>query len=107
MKKLLKMTLGSAGLGLMAAPVASQAATTTTSGLSSTDSFGDFATTVYNWSQTGLGIGLAIASILIGAGISVAKNSPMPVLAGIALAAFLHWGPGIAISLLTNGAVFA
>lgn len=109
MKKMFsKMLFGAAVTSAAVSPVVASAGTisgstiTTTSG--SVDPFLDFANTVFGWSQGGLGIGLSIASILIGAGISVAKNSPMPVLAGIALAAFLHWGPGIAVQLL--GATF-
>lgn len=76
---------------------------TTTNGADvGASSFDQFANTVLTWSQGGLGIGLAITAILIGAGIAVMKNSPLPVLAGIVLAAFLHWGPVIIVTLLTG-----
>jgi conjugal transfer pilus assembly protein TraA len=70
----------------------------------SSDPFSEFATTVVGWAQGPLGTGLAVTMMLIGAGLGVARNSPMPALSGIAGAAFLNWGPGI-IQSLTNGAL--
>jgi conjugal transfer pilus assembly protein TraA len=71
---------------------------------SSDTTFTAFKTTVMNWAQGPLGTGLAITMMLMGAGMGVARNSPMPALSGIAGAAFLNWGPGI-IQSLTNGAL--
>ncbi|KVP16782.1 TraA family conjugative transfer protein [Burkholderia ubonensis] len=66
--------------------------------------FKDFRDTVMKWAQGPLGTGLAITMMLMGAGMGVARNSPMPALSGIAGAAFLNWGPGI-IKQLTEGAL--
>jgi conjugal transfer pilus assembly protein TraA len=66
--------------------------------------FQAFRDTVMHWAQGPLGTGLAITMMLMGAGMGVARNSPMPALSGIAGAAFLNWGPGI-IQSLTNGAL--
>jgi conjugal transfer pilus assembly protein TraA len=66
--------------------------------------FTNFRDTVMNWAQGPLGTGLAITMMLMGAGMGVARNSPMPALSGIAGAAFLNWGPGI-IQSLTTGAL--
>jgi len=71
---------------------------------SSDTTFTAFRDTVMNWAQGPLGTGLAITMMLMGAGMGVARNSPMPALSGIAGAAFLNWGPGI-IQSLTNGAL--
>jgi conjugal transfer pilus assembly protein TraA len=88
----------SAGAIAMAASAAAMAANSTDT------TFTAFKTTVMNWAQGPLGTGLAITMMLMGAGMGVARNSPMPALSGIAGAAFLNWGPGI-IQSLTNGAL--
>jgi conjugal transfer pilus assembly protein TraA len=71
---------------------------------SSDNTFKNFRDTMMSWAQGPLGTGLAITMMLIGAGLGVSKNSPMPALSGIAGAAFLNWGPGI-ITKLTEGAL--
>ena len=67
---------------------------------SSDSEFSSFKTTVQGWANGNLGAGLAITSLVIGAGIGVAKNSPMAALPGIGLAAFLKWGPSIVTNML-------
>jgi conjugal transfer pilus assembly protein TraA len=89
----IQQALGFAALSL-ATSVASASA------MSSSDPFYDFATTVQGWASGPLGIGLATTMLIMGAGIGVAKNSPMPALSGVAGAAFLHWGPTIISSVL-------
>ena len=76
----------------------------TSSALAATSAFSDFKDTVMSWAQGPLGTGIAVTMMLMGAGMGVAKNSPMPALSGIAAAAFLNWGPGI-IESMTNGAL--
>lgn len=71
---------------------------------SNDNTFKSFRDTVVSWAQGPLGTGLAITMMLMGAGMGVARNSPMPALSGIAGAAFLNWGPGI-IKSLTEGAL--
>ena len=68
------------------------------------NTFQTFRDTVVTWAKGPLGTGLAVTMMLMGAGMGVAKNSPMPALSGIAGAAFLNWGPGIIMSL-TEGAL--
>lgn len=102
MIKNLKNRIGTAVLGGSALLVSTFAAA---SGVSGTDEFNSFYTTVDGWSRGGLGTGMAITSLLMGSGIAVTKNSPMPALAGVGVAAFLKWGPGIITNLVTNGAL--
>ena len=73
--------------------------------ISEDDSFSSFYTTVDGWVGGALGTGLAITMLLMGAGIGVAKNSPMPALSGVAGAAFLNWGPDIIKSMMLDGAL--
>lgn len=75
--------------------------------ITSTDEFYDFYAKIEAWSQGGLAIGLALASLVIGGGMGVAKASPMPALAGVGLAAFFGFGPGVIMSLVNGGAVLA
>jgi len=61
--------------------------------------------TFYNWINgivTGyFGRAIAIASVAIGALLSVAKSNPIPILAGIAFAVFLSYTPTIINGILT------
>lgn len=59
------------------------------------DPFADFLTTVEGWAQGALGVGIAITSVIFGAVRAVGNNNPMSALGGLALAAFIHWGPTI------------
>ena len=105
---MLKKLLARAGVAL-ASLSASAVAMANTTGTnvnagSSANTFDTFRDTVVTWAKGPLGTGLAVTMMLMGAGMGVAKNSPMPALSGIAGAAFLNWGPGIIMSL-TEGAL--
>lgn len=91
-----------AGLAILLSPLAAMA---NNAAAASGDEFGSFYTTVHEWSSGGLGTGLAISSLLVGSGIAVTKNSPMPALAGVGVAAFLKWGPDIITSLVTGSLI--
>jgi conjugal transfer pilus assembly protein TraA len=91
-----KLALGLSGL------LASSSALAATN---ASDPFNQFTQTVQNWANGPLGVGLATSMLLIGAGIGVAKNSPLPALSGVAGAAFLHWGPGVISTMMGSGAV--
>ena len=73
--------------------------------LSSSDTFYGLVQTLLSWIDGGLGIALALSSVLIGTGVAVVKSSPLAMVTGIAIAALLHWMPSIIINLMTNGAV--
>jgi len=73
--------------------------------LSTSDTFYSLVQTLLTWIGGGLGIALALASVLIGAGVAVVKSSPLAMVVGIAIAALLHFMPAIIINLMTNGAV--
>ncbi|MDR5726922.1 MAG: TraA family conjugative transfer protein [Terriglobia bacterium] len=70
------------------------------------DAFYSFYQTMNQWVGGALGTGLAVTSLLLGGAVGVAKNSPMPALSGVAMAAFLHWGPTIITQIMASGAVF-
>jgi len=70
------------------------------------DAFYSFYQTINDWVGGALGTGLAITMLLMGGAIGVAQNSPMPALSGVAGAAFLHWGPEIIKSIMSNGGLF-
>lgn len=68
------------------------------------DSFDSFEATLLSWANGPLGVGLAVTALVIGGGLGLVRASPMPALAGIALAAFFAWGPGIIVSMVGSGA---
>jgi conjugal transfer pilus assembly protein TraA len=98
MKLLKKMNKAAVGVAVFA--LASQAFAKQ---MDTGDSFYTFYDTVDGWASGPLGVGLATTMLIMGGGIGVAKNSPMPALSGIAGAAFLHWGPKIIKDLIMNG----
>jgi conjugal transfer pilus assembly protein TraA len=73
--------------------------------ISSSDTFYVLVQTLLSWINGGLGVALALASVLIGAGVGVVKGSPIAMVSGLAIAALLHWMPDIIINLMTSGAV--
>lgn len=100
LKTILKRAFGaSAALALAGTAQAGNLPTGTS------DPFAEFATTVTGWAAGPLGVGLSVTMIIVGAGMGIARNSPMPALSGVAGAAFLTWGPAIATSLITKGAM--
>ncbi|MBK3779943.1 hypothetical protein G3A43_06720 [Paraburkholderia aspalathi] len=99
-----KIALAAASLAAMAATPAFASTTGTSTTVTTANAFDNFRDTVLTWAQGSLGTGLAVTMMLMGAGMGVARNSPMPALSGVAGAAFLNWGPGI-IESMTNGAL--
>lgn len=69
------------------------------------DDFYIFYQKVDSWSSSGLAVGLALATLIVGAGMGVAKASPMPALGGLGLAAFFAFGPGLIKNLILSGSV--
>lgn len=92
---------------LMSASAAFAATTSTgaDTGTIAADAFDNFSATVSAWASGGLGTGISLLTLLVGAGMGVARNSPLPALAGVGTAAFLRWGPEIITSMVTNGAL--
>lgn len=97
-----------AGLARRVAAVTALAvvpATAVAGTVSSTDPFYTLSTTLQTWLGGGLGVGLALASVAMGAVTAVATHKHIMALGGVALAAFIHWGPPVITELVTNGAV--
>lgn len=95
---------GALAAALMSASAAF-AASTNTGGAIAADAFDGFSATVSAWASGGLGTGISLLTLLVGAGMGVARNSPLPALAGVGTAAFLRWGPEIITSMVTTGAL--
>lgn len=95
---------GTLAAALMSASAAFAASTNTADAIAS-DAFDGFSATVSAWASGGLGTGISLLTLLVGAGMGVARNSPLPALAGVGTAAFLRWGPEIITSMITNGAL--
>ena len=58
-------------------------------------------TTLLNWATGFLGKSIAIAAFILGAGIGIARSSPIPALAGIVFALFMVYVPTIIDSIMT------
>ncbi len=110
MRKLKNLAVRFAPVAATAVPAVASAQTYNNTDLqtsaNSVDAFNSFAGTLVAWANSGLGVGISVAAFLVGAGVGVAKNSALPMLGGVAIAAFLHWGPSILEDLAGNGATF-
>ena len=58
-------------------------------------------TTLLNWTTGYLGKSIAIAAFILGAGIGIARSSPIPALVGIVFALFMVYVPTIIDSIMT------
>jgi conjugal transfer pilus assembly protein TraA len=58
-------------------------------------------TTLLNWATGYLGKAIAIAAFILGAGIGVARSSPIPALVGVVFALFMVYVPTIIDSIMT------
>ncbi len=63
--------------------------------------FNSFYTYLLGLARGFLGKAIAIAAMIIGALLSLAKGNPMPVLVGIGFAIFLQYGPTVVTGVLT------
>lgn len=105
MKSLSKIAKASVLAVLTAASSVALASTGNTDGALAADAFDGFSNTVSAWAQGGLGTGISLLTLLVGAGMGVARNSPLPALAGVGTAAFLRWGPEIITKMVSSGAL--
>ena len=58
-------------------------------------------TTLLSWATGYLGKAIAIAAFILGAGIGVARSSPIPALVGVVFALFMIYVPTIIDSIMT------
>ena len=58
-------------------------------------------TTLLNWVNGYLGKSIAIAAFILGAGIGIARSSPIPALIGVVFALFMVYVPTIIDSIMT------
>jgi conjugal transfer pilus assembly protein TraA len=58
-------------------------------------------TTLWNWATGYLGKAIAVAAFILGAGIGVARSSPIPALVGVVFALFMVYVPNIIDSIMT------
>lgn len=77
--------------------MASQAAHAGTTGTE----FQTMYTTLLNWATGYLGKAIAVAAFILGAGIGVARSSPIPALVGVVFALFMVYVPNIIDSIMT------
>lgn len=99
-----KIALGAAALLSSSLALASTAGSSSGAAMGA-EAFDGFSQTVQAWASGGLGTGISLLTLLVGAGMGVARNSPMPALAGVGTAAFLRWGPEIITTMVSGGAL--
>ena len=58
-------------------------------------------TTLLNWATGFLGKSIAIAAFILGAGIGIARSSPIPALVGVVFALFMVYVPTIIDGIMT------
>ena len=69
------------------------------------DQFYDFYEFLNTNMTGGLGIGIALAAFLIGAGVAAMTSKALPMLAGFVVAGFIAFGPGIITGLISSTSV--
>lgn len=77
------------------------------SSIASTDSFYNLYKFLNTAASGGLGVGIALAALLVGAGIGAAKASALPAVGGVVIAAMFGFGPKLILDLVANGALLA
>ena len=85
------------------APVALILALGATSAFAGTtgDEFQTMYTTLLDWATGYLGKAIAIAAFILGAGVGIARSSPIPALAGVVFALFMVYVPTIIDTIMT------
>ena len=58
-------------------------------------------TTLLNWATGFLGKSIALAAFILGAGIGIARSSPIPALVGFVFALFMVYVPNIIENIMT------
>lgn len=85
---------------LFTAMLAVAAATPVLAGTTGTE-FQTMYTTLLNWVNGYLGKSIAIAAFILGAGVGIARSSPIPALVGVVFALFMVYVPTIIDGIMT------
>ncbi len=96
----MRMTRSSPAIATAVAVVLTLAAGSTLAGTTGTE-FQTMYTTLLNWVNGYLGKSIAIAAFILGAGIGIARSSPIPALVGVVFALFMVYVPTIIDTIMT------
>ena len=96
----MRMTRRSPAIATAVAVVLTLAAGSALAGTTGTE-FQTMYTTLLNWATGYLGKSIAIAAFILGAGIGIARSSPIPALVGVVFALFMVYVPTIIDSIMT------
>jgi conjugal transfer pilus assembly protein TraA len=96
----MRMTRRSPAIATAVAVVLTLAAGSALAGTTGTE-FQSMYTTLLNWVNGYLGKSIAIAAFILGAGIGIARSSPIPALIGVVFALFMVYVPTIIDSIMT------
>jgi conjugal transfer pilus assembly protein TraA len=96
----MRMTRRSPAIATAVAVVLTLAAGSALAGTTGTE-FQTMYTTLLNWVNGYLGKSIAIAAFILGAGIGIARSSPIPALVGVVFALFMVYVPTIIDTIMT------
>ncbi len=96
----MRKTRRSPAIATAVAVVLTLAAGSALAGTTGTE-FQSMYTTLLNWVNGYLGKSIAIAAFILGAGIGIARSSPIPALIGVVFALFMVYVPTIIDSIMT------
>ena len=96
----MKNTRNTTATTIAAALVLTLAAGSALAGTTGTE-FQTMYTTLLNWATGFLGKSIAIAAFILGAGIGIARSSPIPALVGVVFALFMVYVPNIIDTIMT------
>jgi conjugal transfer pilus assembly protein TraA len=99
-KHIMQKTRNTAVFAATAALILTFAAGSALAGTTGTE-FQTMYTTLLNWVNGFLGKSIAIAAFILGAGVGIARSSPIPALVGIVFALFMVYVPTIIDSIMT------
>ena len=93
---MIRKVIGSTAIAVLLALLAGSAIAGTTG-----TEFQSIYTTLLNWASGFLGKSIAIAAFILGAGVGLARSSPIPALVGIVFALFMVYVPTIIDGIMT------
>ena len=99
----MKQILNKVGAALVAFAVSGSAMASSVSGTPiSATAFNTFAATVLSWLQGGLGIGIALIALIVGATMGISNGTAMPMIVGLIIAAGFAFLPQVLDDLVTG-----
>lgn len=91
------------GAGLLALVAAMPALATVTGTAIAGDAFNSFAATIVEWLAGGLGVGIAVAALIVGGATAAATGKPLVMAGAVVVAMMFAFGPRVLVDLVSAG----